>query len=399
MNVLQNRVLLDRALITTLVLDAHKKGYSHLQVVIEAIGRYKQVLYEPSGISALESRLQSINNLNKNLVAVSVDISIDVGLDENETQLFRRTIEVASKRLSIIQAIQTYEKAKRGPSRPYEEILGYIVRLLILARHFQADIAPWPARAALFLDLFQESGVGGYLTDLTSGIKIFKTELCRFPYLPQQKKPASANHFGILIFEPLPPFEDFEESIHVISILFLAADPTDASRLRLGEEAREIQQKLQLAKFRERFELHQRMSVRPADISQALLDVQPQIVHFSGHGMATGALCFENLVGETHPIEPDALAALFKQFAGQVNCVVLNACYSEIQANAIAKHVNHVIGMNQAIGDRAAIAFAVGFYQAVGAGRTIENAYQLGCVQIRLQGIPEHLTPVLIKKG
>jgi hypothetical protein len=89
------------------------------------------------------------------------------------------------------------------------------------------------------------------------------------------------------------------------------------------------------------------MSVRPADISQALLDVQPQIVHFSGHGMATGALCFENLVGETHPIEPDALAALFKQFAGQVNCVVLNACNSEIQANAIAKHVNHVIGMNK----------------------------------------------------
>jgi hypothetical protein len=31
-----------------------------------------------------------------------------------------------------------------------------------------------------------------------------------------------------------------------ISILFLSADPTDASRLRLGEELREIQEKLQL---------------------------------------------------------------------------------------------------------------------------------------------------------
>jgi hypothetical protein len=55
--------------------------------------------------------------------------------------------------------------------------------------------------------------------------------------------------------------------------------------------------------------------------------------------------------------------------------------------------------MNQAIGDKAAIAFAIGFYQALGAGRTIEDAYKLGCVQIRLQGIPEHLTPVLIKEG
>ena len=185
----------------------------------------------------------------------------------------------------------------------------------------------------------------------------------------------------------------------LVKILFLAADPTDASRLRLGEEVREIQEKLQLAKLREQFELHQRMSIRPSDISQALLDIQPKIVHFSGHGTATGALRFENQVGETHPIQPDALAALFEQFTNQVGCVVLNACYSETQATAIAKHIDYVIGMNQAIGDKAAIAFAVGFYQALGAGRTMEEAYKLGCVQIRLQGIPEHMTPVLKKKG
>jgi serine/threonine protein kinase len=183
------------------------------------------------------------------------------------------------------------------------------------------------------------------------------------------------------------------------SILFLAADPTDASRLRLGEEIREIQEKLQLARLREKFELYQRMSVRPSDISQALLDIQPNIVHFSGHGTSAGALCFENQMGEMHPIEPDSLAALFEQFTNHVNCVILNACYSEIQANVIAKHIDYVVGMNQAIGDKAAIAFAVGFYQALGAGRTIEEAFKLGCVQIRLQGIPEHLTPVLIKKG
>ncbi len=184
-----------------------------------------------------------------------------------------------------------------------------------------------------------------------------------------------------------------------ISILFLSTDPTDNSRLRLGEELREIQEKLQLANLRERFTLEQRMSVRPADISQALLDVQPQIVHFSGHGTAHGVLCFENLVGETHPIEPEALAALFEQFVNQVHCVVLNACYSETQANGIAKHINYVIGMSQAIGDKAAIAFSIGFYQGLGAGRNIEEAYKLGRVQIRLQSISEHLTPILIRKG
>lgn len=181
-----------------------------------------------------------------------------------------------------------------------------------------------------------------------------------------------------------------------ISILFLSSDPTNTNRLRLGEELREIHEKLQLAKLRDRFDLQTRMSVRPADVSQALLDIQPKIVHFSGHGSDKGELFFESQTGQAHPVEPDALAGLFKQFSHHVKCVILNACYAEAQAKAIAEYVDYVIGMKMAISDKAAIAFAVGFYQGIGAGRTIKDAFNLGCVQIGLQNIPEHLTPILI---
>lgn len=99
------------------------------------------------------------------------------------------------------------------------------------------------------------------------------------------------------------------------TILFLAADPTDKARLRLGEEMRAIQERLQMAQLRDTFTFDQRMSVRPADISQAMLDVAPQIVHFSGHGGESGALFFETLAGRTQPVEPAALAALFSQFS------------------------------------------------------------------------------------
>jgi len=183
----------------------------------------------------------------------------------------------------------------------------------------------------------------------------------------------------------------------MINILFLAADPIDAVRLRLGEEAREIQDSLQLAKLRDLFEFHQRLSVRPADISRALLDTNPEVVHFSGHGTDKGTICVEDISGRTHPIPADALAALFEQFESQIHCVLLNACYSEAQARAIANHIDYVIGMNEAIGDKSAIAFAVGFYQALGAGRSIEDAYKLGCAQIRLENAPEFCIPVLIK--
>ncbi|BAY26836.1 hypothetical protein NIES2100_66520 [Calothrix sp. NIES-2100] len=180
-----------------------------------------------------------------------------------------------------------------------------------------------------------------------------------------------------------------------VKILFLAADPSDAARLRLGQELRDIREKLQLAKERNRFILESRESVHPGDISQAIFDVDPQIVHFSGHGSNTGELCFEDLLGKLQPVQPEALAALFELVADQINCVVLNACYSEVQAKAIADYIPYVIGMSQAIGDKAAIAFAVGFYKALAAGRTIDQAYKFGCVEIRLQGIPEHLTPVI----
>jgi WD40 repeat protein len=187
-------------------------------------------------------------------------------------------------------------------------------------------------------------------------------------------------------------------SANPIKILFLASDPSDASRLRLQQEYRDIEERLQLAKQRERFLLNPRLSVRVRDITQAIFDFAPQIIHFSGHGTSTGALCFEDEIGKTQPVDSEALAELFELVADQVTCVVLNACYSETQAKAIADYIPYVIGMTQAIGDQAAIAFAVGFYKALAANRSIEEAYKFGRVEIRLQNIPEHLTPIFYNK-
>ncbi|MBO3462312.1 CHAT domain-containing protein [Aetokthonos hydrillicola Thurmond2011] len=184
----------------------------------------------------------------------------------------------------------------------------------------------------------------------------------------------------------------------MIKILFLAADPSDASRLRLGQELRDIKERLRIAKAPENYQLEQRESVRVGDITQAIFDVQPNIVHFSGHGTDEGELCFENQVGEIQSVKPDALAAMFELFAQHVNCVVLNACYSEIQAQAIAEHIPFVIGMKDTIIDQAGVAFSLGFYKALAANRSIEDAYKFGCVEIRLNGYSEHLKPVLYPK-
>ena len=180
-----------------------------------------------------------------------------------------------------------------------------------------------------------------------------------------------------------------------VKILFLAADPSDEARLRLGQELRDIRERLQRSKQRDKFILESRESVRVGDITQAIFDVDPQILHFSGHGTSTGELNFESLAGKSQLVQADALAALFELVAEKIDCVVLNACYSEIQAQAIAQHIRFVIGMNQAIGDKGAIAFSVGFYKALAANYSIEEAHQFGCVEIQLYNLPEHLKPVI----
>lgn len=217
------------------------------------------------------------------------------------------------------------------------------------------------------------------------------------------------------------PSESTTQSSLVKSILMLAANPKNTSTLRLGEEARELRIGLERSRYRDRFVIHERWAVTATDVRRALLDCKPAIVHFSGHGMGTESsedepttsrkltamsasaveegLIFENENGQPQLISTAALADLFALFVDRIECVVLNACFSEAQANAISRHIPYVVGMKRAIGDQAAIQFAIGFYDALLAGESVAFAYRLGCSAIEMEGIPEHLTPVLKQRS
>jgi len=181
-------------------------------------------------------------------------------------------------------------------------------------------------------------------------------------------------------------------------ILILAANPKNTPQIRLDEEVREISEGLRRAQRRDEFELRAQWATRPQDIRRAMLDVQPNIVHFCGHGEGEDGLAFEDKTGQVQLVSAEALASLFELFADSVQCVVLNACYSVVQAEAIAQQIHYVIGMNRGVDDEAALEFAVAFYDALGAGKSPEFAYKLGCSAIQMIGLPDNLTPVLITK-
>ncbi len=155
---------------------------------------------------------------------------------------------------------------------------------------------------------------------------------------------------------------------------------------------------LQMTRHNDQFDLVSRHGISTKKIQQLLLRFEPQIVHFSGHGSNNGALIFQNEDGLSEEATPIALESLFKIIGGTIRCVVLNACYSEIQAKDIVKYVDCVIGMSDSIRDDAASLFASSFYQALGYGKSVKRAFDLGVNQLQLSNIPQLAQQISIIK-
>jgi hypothetical protein len=180
-----------------------------------------------------------------------------------------------------------------------------------------------------------------------------------------------------------------------IKILFLAANPWDTTPLSLDEEARAIDEALRRSALGHRFEIRQHWAVRIDDLQGLILRHDPDIVHFSGHGSQAGEILLEDESRGKHLVSPAALSGLFSVLRGKIRCVLLNACLTVQQAQAIAQHVDGVIGMSREIEDAAAVTFAAGFYQALGFGKDVKTAFELGRNLLDLKNLEDKDVPRL----
>jgi hypothetical protein len=84
---------------------------------------------------------------------------------------------------------------------------------------------------------------------------------------------------------------------------------------------------------------------------------------------------------------------MIKSAAASARVVVLNACYGDVQADALCSVVDCVIGMTGAIHDDAARAFAVGFYRALGNRRSVGNAVDQAIATLAARRLPDEYLP------
>lgn len=182
-------------------------------------------------------------------------------------------------------------------------------------------------------------------------------------------------------------------------ILFFASNPESTEKLSLDEEARSIARKIRETDYRDSLEFVTAWAVRPTDLLDELNLHKPTIVHFSGHGTGDEGLVLTNEQGEQKLVSADALKMLFSSVKDNIRLVLLNACYSEVQAKAISEVIDCVVGIKSEIGDQAAITFAEYFYNALGYGRSVKEAFEQGKTALMLEGIPEENDPVLLTRS
>ena len=202
------------------------------------------------------------------------------------------------------------------------------------------------------------------------------------------------------------------------TILFLAANPSGTDLRAIDREERAIRVELKGSGYRERFELKSRWAAEPLDLLRELRALKPTVVHFSGHGGRNGThehqsdrgprrdigdlgpnaghgLYFQDRHGRAQLVSTEALEETFGAAGASVKLIVLNACYSEAQAQALLPHVGCVVGMSGAVRDDAARSFAIGFYGGLGEREPVAAAYRQGCAALHLEGLHDSARPQL----
>jgi hypothetical protein len=185
-----------------------------------------------------------------------------------------------------------------------------------------------------------------------------------------------------------------------MTVLFMAANALKNMPLDLDDEARAIQEIIRKSAYRDSIDFATRWAARPLDILQAINETEPELIHFSGHGLENDEILLQGDDGQPKKVRLSAIVQVIMSAADTIRMVYFNMCFTEDEAKAVVKYVDAAIGMRTGIGDEAARVFAAQFYSALGFGKSLKTAFEQAKAALMLEGIQEEDTPMLfVKEG
>jgi hypothetical protein len=167
------------------------------------------------------------------------------------------------------------------------------------------------------------------------------------------------------------------------NVLVLAANPQSTIRLELEREAALIWERLQQGESGRKYRVHIEQGSGVEDVARYLAEYQPTVVHFVGNGSPTGEIMLRNNC-QIQPLTPSDFANLFKIEGRQIDCVVLNSCFSVAMADELGKHVGCTIGIDEEIDDAPTEKSFIGeFYRELAMGNGYQGAFDRGCREMQ----------------
>ncbi|MGC1396185.1 MAG: tetratricopeptide repeat-containing serine protease family protein [Coleofasciculaceae cyanobacterium] len=195
----------------------------------------------------------------------------------------------------------------------------------------------------------------------------------------------------------------------VKSILMLSANPKNPKTERRKKEIEKITNALGRATLKRREkhknptlfdEPHDKLDIKADKLDEELSAIKPWIIQISGSANGIEGLTRESDSGRATSKTPEkSIADLFEFHAKSVQCIILNGCYSDVQAREIVQYIDFVIGINQDLEESKVLKFLDDFYFYIGSERTIIDSYQRSCHHLNGTGIQNKLMPILLDKS
>lgn len=182
-----------------------------------------------------------------------------------------------------------------------------------------------------------------------------------------------------------------------INVLLACANPLGTGRLLLDSEIRTVLEAVELSQARDHIHIVTCVATTIRDLSRALMKYDCNILHISGHGTNNG-LVLADEQGGMRLVNQRVLAESLEVYQASLQCVILNACYSATQGVLLAQHVPFTVMIDGPLIDTVAIKFSEGFYDAIGAGKSIEAAFIQGQLRVKFD-VPDARLPILLRQG
>ena len=172
-----------------------------------------------------------------------------------------------------------------------------------------------------------------------------------------------------------------------LRLLAVAASPVDEAPLDWRNEIALLQEAVAPLAKDGLVELHVCQHATRESLHVALLEHQPDVVHFVGHAEydvteQQGYLVLEDERHRSAYVDATEMARLLRRYG--THLVVLNACetargiWAGLAPTLVRCEIPAVVAMQWPIEDRAAIGFSKAFYRTLAAGRTVDECVAEG---------------------